>query len=178
MLLRSYRASYRYYSPSKFLLRFSVNRSLVTSPSSSSTSPSGTSPSSALRGFYSFPPYSCRTFSSSIPKMADNENTTESTVATTENGVQDPVTGEIVSKNELKRRIKAREKEKEKAEKAAAKAEKEAAYAAKTKDNASSSVSNAAAEEELDPSKYVIKDKFTVVVLAKGMKYPEEGKRE
>ena len=142
MLKRVYRKSFRYRKINTTTL--STKLSLLIKPSYNFYS--------AISSVHFFSTLS----TTSIKKMADNENTTEATTAVTaENGVQDPVTGEIVSKNELKRRIKAREKEKEKAEKAAAKAEKEAA-AQKTKDNSSSSTNNAAAEEELDPSKYVI----------------------
>lgn len=69
--------------------------------------------------------------------MAEDAHTTE------------PAAGEALSKNELKRRLKAAEKEKEKEAKAAAAAAKAAAEPAKAKAGAAS----AAAEEE-DPTKY------------------------
>jgi len=55
-----------------------------------------------------------------------------------------------ISKNELKRRLKAAQKEKEKEEKAAAKAAKAAAAPPKT---TSDGASSAAADEDVDPSK-------------------------
>jgi hypothetical protein len=58
-----------------------------------------------------------------------------------------------ISKNELKRRLKAAQKEKEKEEKAAAKAAKAAAAPPKT---TSDGASSAAADEDVDPSKLVL----------------------
>lgn len=91
-------------------------------------------------------PFSCVRAKS---KMADTEAPVDAAPAA-ESGEQcvDPVTGEKISKNELKRRLKAAAKEKEKADKAAAKA---AADAEKPK--AAAGAGAAAPEEEVDPSK-------------------------
>ncbi|KAJ3091199.1 lysyl-tRNA synthetase [Quaeritorhiza haematococci] len=70
------------------------------------------------------------------------------TAASDVNLIKDPVTGEMVSKSEFKRRQKQREKEAKKAEKAAA------APPAATKAKDAADGDAAAAEEELDPRMY------------------------
>lgn len=71
------------------------------------------------------------------------------------NRMEDEAGGDVIgeggiSKNELKRRLKAAQKEKEKEEKAAAKAAKAASAPPKP---AGSDSSSSAADEEIDPSK-------------------------